>query len=61
MLPKVFLISCRYCNWSEKSSGVQSELTHLIELRNSCKTCGKPRKFKCPKCGMEAKMFRMKG
>lgn len=60
-IPKNFIIKCTSCGWKELTSGVSSELTHLIEIPNSCPSCGKPRCFKCASCSGKAKMFRIKG
>lgn len=56
-----FLIKCRNCNWNLKTNGSKKEISdlELFEIKNSCSTCGKPRKFKCKKCGQHAKMYRL--
>jgi hypothetical protein len=41
------------------SSGISSDLTDLHEIK-TCDKCGKPREFKCPNCGLTAKMLRIK-
>jgi hypothetical protein len=42
------------------STGLSEDISDLHEI-NSCEKCGKPRSFKCPKCGLTAKMMRVKG
>lgn len=56
-----FLIKCSNCNWSIKTNGSKKEILELDlnEIINSCSSCGKPRRFKCKKCGQYAKMFRL--
>lgn len=41
------------------STGLISDLTDLKELKN-CASCGKSREFRCPQCGRNAKMTRVK-
>lgn len=60
-VPKNFMIVCPRCRWARRSSGVASDLADLYEVNAGCKTCGKWRKFKCPKCGMSSPMKRIKG
>jgi len=43
----------------ELSTGLSSDLTHLAEVKK-CAHCG-PRAFKCPRCGNQAKMIRIRG
>lgn len=59
--PKNFMIRCPKCRWARLSSGVSMDLADLHEVTSSCKNCGKARKFKCPKCGMNSPMKRIKG
>ena len=61
MSNKVFLIKCKFCNWSEESTGFSADLSHLVEVEIGCSTCGKPRTFRCPKCKRMAKMKRKAG
>lgn len=60
-MSKPFIIRCPKCRWAETSTGISAELTHLYEIKPSCTNCGKPREFRCPKCGRTAKMLRVKG
>lgn len=60
-VPKSFMIRCHNCRWAETSTGISADLQHLKEIPSDCKDCGKPREFKCPKCGQTAKMLRIKG
>jgi tRNA(Ile2) C34 agmatinyltransferase TiaS len=54
-----FIIRCDFCKWQELNSGLPKDLAHLFELKNTCDKCGKPRRFRCPKCGRMAKMKRI--
>lgn len=58
--PKKFIIRCK-CGWAETTTGISSDLTHLYEIKSNCPTCGKPRQFRCKRCGLGAKMMRIKG
>jgi hypothetical protein len=58
---KNFVIRCAKCRWARMSSGVSSDLADLNEIKSNCKNCGKWRKFKCPKCGVNATMKRISG
>jgi len=58
---KNFVIRCPRCRWARLSSGVAMDLEDLHEIDPNCPTCGKWRKFKCPKCGMPSPMKRIKG
>jgi primosomal protein N' len=58
-MEKRFLIVCKKCKWSERSTGLSSDLSHLREIKK-CQNCG-GRAFKCPKCSGTAKMLRIKG
>lgn len=60
-VPKNFFIRCSRCRWARRSSGMKADLSDLIEITPGCTTCGKWRKFKCPKCGMSSLMKRLKG
>jgi hypothetical protein len=55
----MFLIKCSFCKWFEETNGFSKNLSHLIEIKNNCSTCGKPRKFRCPKCKHVAKMIKI--
>ena len=55
----LFQIRCLKCRWAKMSNGTQDDLKDLYELKNSCSTCGKKRKFRCPKCGQAATMHRV--
>jgi hypothetical protein len=59
--PKVFMIRCAKCRWGRVSSGVSVDITDLIEVKSNCASCGKWRKFKCPKCGKTCSMKRIQG
>jgi len=57
-MDKQFILKCK-CGWTEKTTGKSTDLLHLKEVLNSCSTCGKPREFKCLKCGINVKMYRI--
>ena len=59
-MEKNFIIRCHKCRWARLSTGISSDLADLTEIANSCSSCGKARQFKCPKCGLPAKMTRIK-
>lgn len=59
-MEKNFIIRCPKCRWAEMSTGISADLVHLQEIPNNCEKCGKPRRFKCPKCGQHAIMNRVK-
>lgn len=54
----MFFIKCDFCKWFQETTGFSKDLSHLIEIKNNCPNCGKPRKFRCPKCKRIAKMIR---
>lgn len=54
----MFVIKCDSCKWMERTTGFSKDLLHLTELKNNCSKCGKPRRFRCPKCKRIAKMNR---
>lgn len=58
--PKNFFIRCPRCRWGRLSSGLKSDLQDLHEVNPNCLNCGKWRKFKCPKCGTNSTMQRVK-
>jgi hypothetical protein len=58
-MEKKFIIRCLKCRWARMSTGLSSDLTDLKEI-NICTNCGRPRTFRCPKCGLGAKMVRIK-
>lgn len=60
-VPKNFFIRCPRCRWARVSSGVTVDLVDLHEVKSNCPNCGRWRHFKCPKCGMNAPMRRIKG
>lgn len=60
-VPKNFVISCLKCRWTRITSGISTDIKDLTEVHIGCKTCGKWRKFKCPKCGNYAPMKRIRG
>jgi len=53
------MLRCSKCRWAETSTGNSKDLTHLKEVVN-CASCS-GRTFKCPKCGANSKLFRIKG
>lgn len=53
-----FIIRCLKCRWAKLSTGLSNDLQDLKEIE-SCESCGKPRAFRCPKCGLPAKMTRI--
>lgn len=59
-VPKKFIVHCKGCGWREITTGLSQDLVHLQEIKK-CKSCGGLRKFRCPKCSREAKMFRNAG
>jgi predicted RNA-binding Zn-ribbon protein involved in translation (DUF1610 family) len=58
-MEKNFMVRCHKCRWARLSTGLSSDLADLKEII-SCPTCGKARQFKCPKCGLVAKLTRVK-
>lgn len=58
-MDKPFIIKCPKCRWSERSQGTKDSLSHLREIKGGCSSCGKKRKFRCPKCGSTAVMLRI--
>lgn len=56
-----FIIKCSNCNYTIKTNGSKKQISELelVEIVNGCSSCGKPRRFKCKKCGQSAKMFRL--
>lgn len=58
--PKNFMITCPQCRWSILTTGLSEDLKDLKEVE-SCSNCGKPRVFRCPKCGQKSKMLRLRG
>jgi len=57
---KKFIIRCLKCRWHRFTSGRAEDLTGLYEIKN-CTNCGKPREFRCLKCGKPAKMLKSQG
>ena len=55
-----FIIRCLKCRWAKLTTGISSDLAELTEIPSSCSKCGRPREFRCPKCGRVAKMTRIK-
>ena len=49
-MPVRFLIKCRSCKWTQGTTGLAKDLEGLKEIMPSCSTCGRPRRFVCPKC-----------
>lgn len=58
-MEKNFIIRCQKCRWAHMTTGLTSDLVGLNEIK-TCSNCGKPREFRCPKCGRNAKMMRIK-
>jgi len=58
-LPKTFIIRCPRCRWGRTSDGTADDLKGLTEVRK-CSHCGRPREFRCLKCGGNAKMMKIK-
>jgi predicted RNA-binding Zn-ribbon protein involved in translation (DUF1610 family) len=56
VIPKNYVIRCGKCCWSRTTTGLKVDLADLHEIANNCPTCGKWRKFTCPKCGNHAVM-----
>jgi hypothetical protein len=61
MIEKPFLIKCPRCKWFERVQGTKDSLKHLLEKKSGCSTCGKKRRFYCPKCSSLATMIRIFG
>jgi hypothetical protein len=53
-----FILKCKRCSWTRKSTGTSDDLKDLVEVRR-CTNCGGGRKFKCPKCAEHVKMTRV--
>ena len=60
-VPKNFILRCKKCRWARTSSGTKDDLKDMHEVNNSCISCGKARKFKCPKCGDMVTLTRLRG
>ena len=60
-ISKNFMLKCKSCSWSEMSTGIKEDLSNYLEIKSGCSTCGKYRKFKCPKCGGISLLKRVKG
>lgn len=58
-VPKKFILRCVKCRWARTSTGISSDLQDLKET-TSCTNCGKPRQFRCPRCGQTAKLTRIR-
>ena len=56
-----FIIRCPHCRWADINDGTSTSLKNFTEINNHCSNCGKPRQFRCPRCGKIAKMTRIKG
>lgn len=59
--PKNFVLRCPRCRWARTTSGLASDLTDLIHIKPTCNSCGKLKKYKCPKCGTACPLKRIKG
>lgn len=59
--PQNFVIRCAGCRWARMTSGLTADLADLIYVKPTCKTCGKFRKYRCPKCGQACPLKRVKG
>jgi|GEM_PF-2321999 len=59
--PQNFFLRCPKCSWAKLSSGLTSDLVDLVNVKTTCKGCGKFRKYKCPKCGTSCPLKRIKG
>lgn len=57
--PKNFVLRCVKCRWARMSTGLTEDLNDLRET-TGCSNCGKPRQFRCPKCGQTAKLMRVR-
>ena len=57
--PKNFVLRCVKCRWARMSTGLSIDLKDLKET-TGCINCGKPRQFRCPKCGQTAKLTRIR-
>jgi hypothetical protein len=60
-VPKNFVLMCQKCKWSKKSTGLKEDLANLTRLNDGCLSCGKIKKYKCPKCGGVCVLKRIKG
>jgi predicted RNA-binding Zn-ribbon protein involved in translation (DUF1610 family) len=49
-------LKCNNCGYKK----IIEDIKNLKEVVNNCSKCGKSKIFKCPKCGMYAKMFNLK-
>lgn len=58
-MEKNFILRCPKCRWARMSTGLTEDLKDLKEI-NNCLNCGKPRQYRCPKCGQTAKLIRVR-
>lgn len=57
--PKNFILRCHKCRWARMSTGLNEDLKDLHEYV-TCANCHKTRTFRCPKCGQNAKLTRVR-
>jgi hypothetical protein len=57
--PKNFILRCQKCRWARMSTGLSEDLKDLHEY-STCASCGKPRTFRCQKCGQTVKLTRVR-
>lgn len=53
------MIRCLKCRWAQLTTGLPDDLKDLNEIK-TCTKCGKQREFRCPRCGRNAKMTRIR-
>lgn len=53
------MLRCHKCRWAERSTGLSADLLKFNET-TKCSSCSGARTFKCPKCGNQAKLNRIK-
>ncbi len=59
--PQNYILRCSRCRWARASSGLEADLKDLLSVKSNCSTCGKYRTYKCPKCGMNCPLKRVRG
>lgn len=55
-MEKKYMIKCR-CGWTIITTGLTEDLKDLYEYKGCTRCSG--RKFRCPKCGGKANMFKV--